>query len=1003
MTVISRILILFCWICFLAAPAWAVQGKKTILFVNSYENGYRWSDSILNGIRSAIGKSRQEVDLRIEYMDSRRHYDRHVESMLANYYHHKYGTTQPDAIIVSDNTAFDFMLRYRERLFPEVPLIFCGVNNFTDETIRNEAAITGIGESVDFLENLRVARSLHPNAKRMVVIGNNSLTALAIIRQLESDIRNSQIKFPVRFLTRFKSEELMEELKTIPPDTLIFFLPFYEKRGTTFISSREIMEQISVNTPFPIYSAWDFYLGAGLVGGKLISGFDHGRTAAEMALETLKGKSAKELPVVRQVRATYIFDHNALKRFRILRADLPEGSRIINAPQKSYELDKRLVWFLVIAFLILSGTLFFLVRNINERKRVEDSLRTAEEKYRNIFKNAGKGIVIVNQKGDILEMNPAFARMFGYGSEEKFPSEKKKLQSLFVSQDRRKQLIRRIMDGREVAGFELEFYTTGGAVRWASITAKTSFSPGWNQQVIECICEDISQRKHAEITVWESREKLRHILDNIPQIVFWQDQDMRFKEVNKSFLSFFKIRRAEDIIGKKDYNLMGIGEDAQRAIETNNQVIRTNVPQYRLKWDFKTLGDEPIWLEINKIPLHDKYGKTTGILSTAEDITQKINLERQLRQSQKMEALGILSGGIAHDFNNILTSIINSTELAMEDVPAQSITRKDLMRVLTAGNRGSELVKQILTFSRPQPHAFHPMDLKETVNEALGLLRTSLPGNIQIRSEMRPGLAPCMGDAAQIHQIIMNLGTNAFQAMSETGGEFTLSLESCRIEDVRARLLDVSPGAYLKLSIQDNGPGIPADILDKIFDPFFTTKSKDVGTGLGLSVVHGIIKGHKGAIQVDSRPFDATRFRIYLPQIRDYGHAPVPLDSPAPRGTEHLLFVEDNEDQQESIPRALGSLGYTVKAVGNATDALAEFYRDTSRFDLVITDFDMPGTNGAELAREIHATEPELPVIMVSGREPDPKVMEIPNIKTFILKPYDKRTLSRAVRRVMDS
>ncbi|MCG8565855.1 MAG: response regulator, partial [Desulfobacterales bacterium] len=239
-------------------------------------------------------------------------------------------------------------------------------------------------------------------------------------------------------------------------------------------------------------------------------------------------------------------------------------------------------------------------------------------------------------------------------------------------------------------------------------------------------------------------------------------------------------------------------------------------------------------------------------------------------------------------------------------------------------------------------------------------------------------------------------------AMSETGGEFTLSLESCRIEDVRARLLDVSPGAYLKLSIQDNGPGIPADILDKIFDPFFTTKSKDVGTGLGLSVVHGIIKGHKGAIQVSSVPMERTEFRILLPRTGTTTKAHAPGQGPSPGGGERILFVEDNPDQRESIPRTLTGLGYRVTAVGSALDALAEFYKKKQWYDLVITDYDMPGTNGADLARELMDIAPDLSVIMVSGREAAPEIAKITNIKRFILKPYGKQILSTAVRSVMD-
>ncbi len=995
------------WICLiammlcLALPAKGEE-KKNVLFLNSYENGYRWSDSVLDGVRSTLDKGPHSIDLRIEYMDSKRHYDAHIESLLLAYYTHKYRNTRFRALIASDNTAFDFMLKYRHRLFPGVPLVFCGVNNFTEESIENQPAVTGIAEPVEFAENLAIARRLHPHIKKMVVVGNASLTSRAIVRQLQTIIREKGIRFDITFLTVFSSDQLLERLKHRSDDTLIFFVPFYEKQERDVLSSHDIMARLARNTNLPIYSSWDFFLGSGMVGGKLTGGLEHGQRAAGMVLDLLNGKPIEKIPVITQMEGKYIFDYTALKRFRIKENALPRGSKIINAPHRFYELDKRLVWGLVLVFVLLSGSLFFLVLNVNKRKRMEVSLRRTEKKYRDIFKHAGKGIVIVDHGGTILEMNPAFAKMLGYKSVEEFLHRKQKIQPIFVSAKRRRELLKSILNDEEVTGFELEYYTLHREIRWAAVTAKSVFYSGWRQRVIECICEDISQKKKAEIAVWESREKLRHILDNIPQLVFWQDQDMRFMEVNKSFLSFFKINGAEDIIGKKDYNLLGIGQDAQRAIDTNLEVIKTNVPQYRLKWDFQSLGSETIWLEINKLPLHDTHGKTTGILSTAEDITQKVNLEKQLRQSQKMEALGILSGGIAHDFNNILTSIINSTELALEDVPPDSITRQDLVRVLKAGNRGSNLVKQILSFSRPSSHQFRPMDLNEVVVETLGLIQTSLPGNIRIIPQLPPQPSPCMGDPTQIQQILMNLCTNAFQAMAGTGGDVVLSLEAITVDEKKAQLLNIHPGPFLQLMVVDTGSGIPPEILDNIFDPFFTTKDKDVGTGLGLSVVHGIIKGHRGAIQVSSTPSERTEFTILLPRIRELGTGHTETQVHAQGKGERILFVEDNLDQRESIPRAMNGLGYTVTGVGSAVEALEHVFKTPTAYDLVVTDYDMPGTNGAELAKELLDAAPTLPVIMVSGREAAPGIMEIPNIKGFILKPYDRHMLSRAVRGVMD-
>ena len=495
----------------------------------------------------------------------------------------------------------------------------------------------------------------------------------------------------------------------------------------------------------------------------------------------------------------------------------------------------------------------------------------------------------------------------------------------------------------------------------------------------------------------QSRKKLRLILDNIPQLVFWQDRDLKFVEVNKSFLKFFKITDKNNIIGHDISKIPKVGDAGHISKKIGKKVLRTNKPCYSFHWKIVNSDGEQIWLEMNKIPLHDREGNARGVLSTAEDITKKINLKKQLNQAQKMEALGILSGGIAHDFNNILTSIINSTELAIEDVPPDSITHKDLERVLNAGNRGSNLVKQILTFSRPGYMQFRNLNMTAIIADAMELLKTSLPRNLEIITDISHIPFNCHGDPTQIHQVVMNLCTNSFQAMNSSGGKLWVRLRQKDLGQQEAEEMNLSAGTYVEFKVADNGPGIDPDIMDKIFDPFFTTKNKNIGTGLGLSVVHGIVQGHNGAIKVTSLPFEETQFTILIPRIEEGDEDETIKDFSFQRGEGAILFVEDNADQRESVPRTLERLGYRVTPVSDAEEALARLARDPGQFDLVITDYDMPKTNGLDLARKIKKILPQLPLIMVSGRNVDFCIQESDNIKKFIAKPYDKITLSEAV------
>jgi len=473
--------------------------------------------------------------------------------------------------------------------------------------------------------------------------------------------------------------------------------------------------------------------------------------------------------------------------------------------------------------------------------------------------------------------------------------------------------------------------------------------------------------------------------------------------VNRSFLSFFGLEDARRVLGRTDEELFEGRESAQSAQAHDHMVVEKNQAQYRAAWHAEDGFGRPVLLEVSRVPLHDSGGAVVGLLCAAEDVTEKNNLERQLLQSQKMEAIGTLAGGIAHDFNNILTSIINSAELALMDAPESSDMAQDLLRVLKAGQRGSQLVRQILAFSRPSQAGFQYVNVAEVARETLSLLSASLPRNISVREDIRQDPALALADPIQLHQVFLNLCTNAFQAMRETGGDLLLTLHSEVLDAQAAEGLSLPPGRYLHLTITDNGPGIEQDILDKIFDPFFTTKGKAEGTGLGLAVVHGIIKAHKGAVAVDSIPWERTSFDIYLPQYERISR----LDSVHPeqvrRGQGRILFVEDDQDQLATIPRVLGKLGYEVTGRSSAPEALRELDENPSGFDAVLTDFDMPEVNGVEFARRILVQHPGLPVIMISGRlhtgdiPPDLP----PNILRVLAKPYSQAAISEALREIL--
>jgi signal transduction histidine kinase len=388
-------------------------------------------------------------------------------------------------------------------------------------------------------------------------------------------------------------------------------------------------------------------------------------------------------------------------------------------------------------------------------------------------------------------------------------------------------------------------------------------------------------------------------------------------------------------------------------------------------------------------------------------------LGRQLQQSQKMEAIGTLAGGIAHDFNNILAAIMGYTELAQLHSTTECWNRncpviKDLGHVLQASERAKELVRQILTFSRQQDDKKSPIYLGLVIKEALSLLRATLPQSIEIRTNIACGEAQILGNSTQLHQIIMNLGANAHHAMLKTGGILAVEVEQIEIQefDLKSKSLLLAPGRYLLLKICDNGCGMERAVVDKIFDPYFTTKPQGEGTGMGLAVVHGIIKNHEGLITVYSEPGKGTSFLIYLPQLVKESFEPAQQDNrEIPLGTERILLVDDEALIAQMQAGLLESLGYKVTLETDPQRALHLFTANPEAYDLVFTDMTMPKMNGAVLTQNIMEIRPDIAVVLCTGFSElvnEAKARSL-GVKAFAMKPLVRKSLAEIVRNALDS
>ncbi len=535
--------------------------------------------------------------------------------------------------------------------------------------------------------------------------------------------------------------------------------------------------------------------------------------------------------------------------------------------------------------------------------------------------------------------------------------------------------------------------------------------------------EDITTRRKTEDELLESRQRLADIINFLPDATFVIDKEGSVIAWNRAIEEMTGVK-ASEMLGRGDheYALPFYGErrpilidlvlkhEGEFAARYEGMARRESVLEAEAY--ATTLKGERAYLYGKASVLHNSKGEIAGAIESIRDITEfkraakeKETLEMQLRQVHKNEAIGTLAGGIAHDFNNILGIIMGYAELARVGLPAETTARESIDEVLQATHRARGLVRQILDFSRAPELERKPLRLLPVVKEVLKLLRASLPSSIEMDqvAELPEGEDLILADPTQVHQVLMNLATNAAHAMREKGGRLRVALSPVFFDSLDpTRPVELSSGKYLDLTVEDTGHGMNQAIIERIFDPYFTTKGPGEGTGLGLAVVHGIVKTYGGAIRVFSEPDKGTVFHVYLPAIESVEpEAPGP-SQPLPGGNERILLVDDEETLGNALKKMLETLGYQVTAVTGSQEALEIFGGQPEAFDLVITDYTMPKMSGTELAREILKVRSTLPVILTTGfsERLDEEGAAAAGISALIMKPVSLRGIAELILRV---
>lgn len=570
-----------------------------------------------------------------------------------------------------------------------------------------------------------------------------------------------------------------------------------------------------------------------------------------------------------------------------------------------------------------------------------------------------------------------------------------------------------LAEGKRIYEAESEHKTLEGETKFVSI--HLSVAPGAEDTLNKVLVSilDITERCNAEQELRDHRAFLHQIIDTVPSPIFVKDREGRFVLVNKAMAELYGSKTPSELVGHKgeDFNPHEDEINVFRAEDLD--VLDSHKPIFIPQRVVTNARGEKRIHATTKLPLAGKQ----QILGVAVDITERkmaeaerAKMERHFHQAQKMQALGTLAGGIAHDFNNMIFAILGFIRLALKQAETGSKLEEYLLQVQSAGMRASELVRQILTFSRQTDKEMKPVHLTSLFKEVGKMLRATLPATIDFRIDVDESLSEdddiIIGDPTQIHQVLMNLCTNAMHSMRETGGLLRMALTPLTIcENNQAQYPERAHGEYLQLEVYDTGCGMDQAIIEQIFDPFFTTKNPGEGTGMGLSVVHGIVNSHGGSIQVESEIGKGSVFKVVLPMRKEEAASCPCPDETAPMGKEHILFVDDEALVVDMVREMLSQLGYRVTALTSPHTALARFKESPNDFDLLITDHTMPYLTGVDLAKQMLTLRPKLPIIMVTGYSEQLTPEEARNlgIKEFLMKPIIEEHLAQTIRQVLET
>jgi PAS domain S-box-containing protein len=843
----------------------AVHEVKRVFVLNSFNRGYTWTDNMLRGIDDAFAASGLEVETYVTFMDMKRvprtpQYFQQLRQLIQT----GYTGVRFDAILACDNDALDFLRQYRDELFPGVPVVFSSINDFDEDMLDGRKDITGTSENTDYEGTLKLALQLRPATRNIVVVIDDTTTGRAHHSAVEK-IRShfpSNITFTYLSLADMTMEELAQKLSQLNDDSVVLLLQhFVDKNGIAY-TVQDSTPLLAQSSSVPVFVVADIRLGLGVLGGHVVSGYAHGKAAAQMVVKILDGADIASIPVLLDSPNEYMFDYNVMRRFGIVESSLPQGSIVINKPVTILDQYRNELMAAFGAFVILCAILIYLLFEIRRRRKSEAALRENQMMLAHILDSVPQSIFWKDRAGVYLGCNENFSRAVGLTdpaqiigkTDYDLPWPRAEADAYRADDQeviQKNQPKRHIIEPGRLAD---------GTPIWADTTKTPLTDAADTPYGVLGVYEDITERKQAEEALRNSEAALKqaqcvahvgswawHIKENRLE---WSEEMYRIFGYEKATFS----GRLDEVLAQ------AIHPDDRAEVERSNlSVMRDKKPipmEYRVVHPDQTI--RTVWAEAGQLTL-DEHGHPAVLTGIVQDITERKKAEEEICQLnaslEQLAALGQLAGGVGHELRNPLGVISNAIYFLKMTQPDANEKIKEYLNIIEKETRISEkIITDLLDFTRVNSRERQPVSIPDLIRQTLE--RFPAPGNIQVELALPAEMPQAYADPQHIVQILGNLALNAYQAIPHNG---KLS--------IMARVEASSAHRQLLITVCDTGVGISPESIEKIFEPLFTTKTK--GIGLGLAVCKRLIEANDGRIEVESEVGKGSTFSIYLPLAKE--------------------------------------------------------------------------------------------------------------------------------------